>query len=142
MAELREEANKEALRMSTVLLAFAASAIGFGIHEVSDWPLGWSVAPAAAAAIAWGISFYAGIRYSNAVQRAMHFNIVLHESQHSARLGKARKEFKAAQRSTGRAYRLQHWCLLAGAAFYIVAVGVHMAENARAMPPAVAAAKR
>lgn len=130
MSDLREQANREALRMSTVLLAFAASAIGFGIHEVSGWAPGWSLVPASLAAIAWGASFSGGVLYSHSVQRALQANIAIHDSKTAEQRARAQAAFNLAVRSTTRRYRWQLWGLLAGAMLYVGAVGGHMAEKA------------
>lgn len=125
-----EEQNKEALRNATFLQGVAASAIAFALHEAPGWHSLLSLVPAAASAVAFGLSFYFGILYSHAVQRFYMIGAVSAEGSLSpTEKAAVIQRRKLAKRTTGTRYRWQLRCLLAGAVLYFVATGVNVQQT-------------
>lgn len=134
--DLLIEINQETRRLSTLLLGFAAAALAFGIHEIADWEPAWALAPAAGAGLAWSLSFIAGINWAHWQQRAMGTNAanMLLGSADSKR-GEVIEKQKTEKARMKLWYACQLWALLAGAAFFVIAQGLHIANNAESVDP-------
>jgi hypothetical protein len=140
--DLRSETNKEATRLSTLLLGLAASAIAFAIHETSDWKLEWALLPIALGLLSWGVSFYAGIQWAHTLQGSMSANIALHEAgPNHPRYPDIDAALDRYRRAGGRWYRWQLRLLLLGATCYVVGHAMHIALQPAAKDTVSAAAK-
>lgn len=125
--DLSVEANKESIRLSTLLLGVAASAIAFAIHETADRLPTWSLIPVALAGILWAGSFSAGVLYAHSTQAAMKVNAALNEmSPEHPRFAEAEGLHRGHGKATAKRYQVQLWTLLAGAIFYTVGHAAHI----------------
>lgn len=128
--DLRSETNKEAARLSTLLLGLSASAIAFAIHETSDRQLEWALAPVALALLSWGISFYAGIQWAHSLQGSMSANIALQEAgPNHPRYSAIDAALDRYRRAGGTWYKWQLRLLLLGAICYVIGHAMHIASR-------------
>ncbi len=131
--QLREAANQESRRLSTLLLGFSATAIAFAFHETSEWNPTWALLIIAGAVAAWAMSFVSGILWAHAAQDATLMNAATMEiSKEHSLYSEVERRLTRAQRRTARRYQTQLATLAIGAALYAAGFAVHVLEQSAA----------
>lgn len=110
------------------LLAAAGASIAFAVTQTKDATLEWRHALLGAAVLCWGVSFWSGHRYLDAVAKFLNMNadyLRVREGVHPEfpahpQLVEALREtLGKSGAKTGQYYIWQYRLLLAGAVFYV-----------------------
>lgn len=141
MTDLREMHNEAIVKGLAVLLAAAGSAIGFALHETSEWKAGPSLYVVAVAIGLWSVSFASGIFRGDAHENTIQANILSLEGERlrptPAQSKLLTDRFDKHAKAQVRWRAVQLWCLLLGALVYFVGHSLQIRE-ASASSPSVA----